>query len=191
LCDYPHLHRGQHLHHQRFHHHPETGVRALLAPAEAQAGRAAARPAAYIAPQEGKGMKIVVYAICKNEEAFVERWMDSMAEADEIVVLDTGSTDGTVEALRRRGARVAVEAITPWRFDVARNRSLDLVGEDADICVCTDLDEVLRPGWRAALERSWTPDATQASYRYTWSFNADGTEGVVFWQEKIHARRGY
>ena len=41
-------------------------------------------------------MKIVVYAICKNEEAFVERWMDSMAEADEIVVLDTGSTDGTV-----------------------------------------------------------------------------------------------
>ena len=71
-------------------------------------------------------MKIVVYAICKNEEAFVERWMDSMAEADEIVVLDTGSTGGTVEALRRRGAAVTVESITPWRFDVARNRSLDL-----------------------------------------------------------------
>ena len=136
-------------------------------------------------------MKVVVYAICKNERAFADRWMASMSEADEVYVLDTGSTDGTVEALRRRGARVAVEAITPWRFDVARNRSLDLVGEDADICVCTDLDEVLRPGWRAALERSWTPDATQASYRYTWSFNADGTEGVVFWQEKIHARRGY
>ena len=136
-------------------------------------------------------MKIVVYAICKNEEAFVERWMDSMAEADEIVVLDTGSTDGTVEALRRRGAAVTVESITPWRFDVARNRSLDLVGEDADICVCTDLDEVFHPGWRAALERAWVPGAAQASYRYTWSFNADGTEGVVFWQEKIHARRGY
>ncbi len=136
-------------------------------------------------------MKIVVYAICKNEEAFVERWMDSMAEADEIVVLDTGSTDGTVEALRRRGAAVTVESITPWRFDVARNRSLDLVGEDADICVCTDLDEVFHPGWRAALERAWVPGAAQASYRYTWSFNADGTEGMVFWQEKIHARRGY
>ena len=47
-------------------------------------------------------MKIVVYAICKNEESFVDRWMDSMAEADQVVVLDTGSTDGTVDALRRR-----------------------------------------------------------------------------------------
>ena len=27
--------------------------------------------------------------------------------------------------------------------------------------------------------------------RYTWSFNADGSEGVVFWYEKIHARWGY
>ena len=136
-------------------------------------------------------MKIVVYAICKNEESFVDRWMDSMAEADQVVVLDTGSIDGTVDALRQRGAAVTVEAITPWRFDTARNRSLDLVAEDADICVCTDLDEVFHPGWRAALERAWTPGATQASYRYTWSFNPDGTEGVVFWQEKIHARQGY
>ena len=35
-------------------------------------------------------MKIVVYAICKNEEQFVDRWMDSMSEADEIVVLAAG-----------------------------------------------------------------------------------------------------
>ena len=30
---------------------------------------------------------ICVYAICKNEEKFVDRWMDSMSEADSIVVL--------------------------------------------------------------------------------------------------------
>ena len=48
-------------------------------------------------------MKVCVYAICKNEEQFVERWMDSMGEADLVVVLDTGSTDGTVERLRLRG----------------------------------------------------------------------------------------
>ena len=48
-------------------------------------------------------MKIVVYAICKNEESFVDRWMDSMAEADQVVVLDTGSTDATVQLLRARG----------------------------------------------------------------------------------------
>lgn len=136
-------------------------------------------------------MKIVVYAICKNEAAFVDRWMDSMSEADQVVVLDTGSTDDTVSKLRARGARVTVEIISPWRFDTARNRSLDLVDKDTDICVCTDLDEVFHPGWRAALEAAWTPTAGQARYRYTWSFRADGGEGVVFWYEKIHRRHGY
>ena len=136
-------------------------------------------------------MKIVVYAICKNESHFVERWMDSMSEADQIVVLDTGSTDGSPDLLRTRGALVTEEPVSPWRVDLARNRSLELVPEDADICVCTDLDEVFRPGWRAALERAWIPGAAQASYRYTWSFNDDGSEGVVFWSEKIHARQGW
>ena len=68
--------------------------------------------------------KVCVYAICKNEEQFVDRWMDSMGEADQVVVLDTGSEDGTVERLRARGALVTREVIDPWRFDTARNRSL-------------------------------------------------------------------
>ena len=136
-------------------------------------------------------MKIVVYAICKNEAQFVSRWIKSMSEADQIVVLDTGSTDDTVEQLRSLGAQVTVETIRPWRFDVARNRSLELVDPGADICVCTDLDEVFHPGWRNALEAAWVPGATQATYRYTWSFRPDGGEGVVFWYEKIHARHGY
>ena len=86
--------------------------------------------------------RVCVYAICKNEAQFVNRWMDSMSEADRVVVLDTGSDDDTVERLRARGAEVTVEQIVPWRFDVARNRSLELVPEDTDICVCTDLDEL-------------------------------------------------
>ena len=136
-------------------------------------------------------MKVVVYAICKNEEAFVDRWMDSMSEADQVVVLDTGSTDGTVLRLRERGAVVTVEEISPWRFDTARNRSLELVPWDADICVCTDLDEVFHPGWRAVLESAWSPGTVRASYRYTWSFHTDGSEGVVYWMEKIHSRRNW
>lgn len=36
--------------------------------------------------------KICVYAISKNEEKFVSRWVDSMKEADDIYVLDTGPT---------------------------------------------------------------------------------------------------
>ena len=135
--------------------------------------------------------RVCVYAICKNEEKFADTWMDSMREADKVVVLDTGSEDGTVERLRSRGAEVTVERIVPWRFDTARNRSLALVPEDMDICVCTDLDERFHEGWRERLEAAWTEDASLASYRYTWNFNPDGSEGCVFWIEKVHARHGY
>jgi glycosyltransferase involved in cell wall biosynthesis len=132
-----------------------------------------------------------VYAICKNEEKFVDRWMDSMGEADEIVVTDTGSTDSTVEKLRARGATVYVDIVSPWRFDVARNLSLDHVPDDADICVCTDLDEVFQPGWRKKLEAAWRPDTHMANYLYTWSFKPNGTPGVQFTQFKAHARNAY
>ena len=40
-------------------------------------------------------------------------------------------------------------------FDVARNKSLELVSLDTDICVCTDIDEVFEPGWRENLEKHW------------------------------------
>ena len=134
---------------------------------------------------------ICVYAICKNEEDCVKRWMDSMREADEVYVLDTGSTDRSVALLQKEGAIVRQAEISPWRFDKARKESMDLLPEDCDICVCTDLDEVLHPGWRAALEQAWQPDTLRARYRYTWNFNPDGSEGVVFYTDKIHARRGF
>ena len=134
---------------------------------------------------------VFVYAICKNEAQFVSRWMDSMQEADGVVVLDTGSSDDTVRLLRERGAEVFQEEIVPWRFDTARNRSLELVPENADICVCTDLDEVFSKGWREELEQVWEKGISQISYRYTWSFMPDGREGYVFWIEKIHCRHGF
>lgn len=136
-------------------------------------------------------MKIVVYAICKNEAKFAQRWMDSMSEADQVVVLDTGSTDDTAALLRAKGAQVTTEVISPWRFDTARNRALALVPEDADLCVCTDLDEMFQPGWRKAIEAAWSPGIRQLRYRFTWNFNPDGSEGYVFWIDKIHTRQGF
>lgn len=50
-------------------------------------------------PKKKKNLKIAIYAICKNELQFVDKWFMSMLEADYICVLDTGSTDGTYEAL--------------------------------------------------------------------------------------------
>lgn len=135
--------------------------------------------------------RVYVYAICKNERAFAARWMQSMREADGVYVLDTGSTDGTPEALTELGAQVTCEEITPWRFDKARNRSLALVPENADICVCTDLDEYFTPGWREQVESAWAEGAQQLRYPYVWSFNADGREGVFFYADKMHARQGF
>ena len=136
-------------------------------------------------------MKIIIYAICKNEAQFAARFMASCAEADGVYVLDTGSTDGTPELLRTLGATVQVAKIEPWRFDAARNASLAMLPEDADACICLDLDEVLCPGWREALEDAWTPGTTRARYTYVWSHQPDGGDGVVFFADKIHARHGY
>ncbi|MBQ6066387.1 MAG: glycosyltransferase family 2 protein [Clostridia bacterium] len=136
--------------------------------------------------------KIYVYAICKNEEQFVDRWVASMSEADGIFVLDTGSTDGTVEKLTAYpNVTVTRETVAPWRFDTARNRSLEPVLPDADLCVCTDLDEVFVPGWRQGAEAALATGAQQLRYRYIWSFTADGREGTVFFADKMHARQGF
>lgn len=136
-------------------------------------------------------MKIVVYAICKNEEKFVDRWVKSMSEADEIYVADTGSTDNTVAELEKRNVIVNKTNISPWRFDEARNKSLEYVPKDTDICVCTDLDEVFDEGWREKLESQWTEDTTRSRYNYIWSTNDDGSVGTSFWIEKIHRRNGF
>ena len=135
--------------------------------------------------------KICVYAICKNEEAFVNRWMDSMQEADMVVVTDTGSNDQTVNSLIARGAIVYTDIIKPWRFDLARNISLSHVPEDIDICVCTDLDEIFNAGWREQLESAWSSDATTGTYLYNWSHRPDGSPDVQFRYFKVHARKGY
>lgn len=131
-------------------------------------------------------MNIWVYAIAKDEAAFAARWMKSMAEADGVAVLDTGSRDGTPDILRALGARVTERTIDPWRFDAARNESMALVPPEAELLVCTDLDEIFRPGWRAAIEENWIPGATTGRYEYVWSFGPNGADGVKFLYEKIH-----
>jgi len=135
-------------------------------------------------------MKIAVYAICKNESKFVDRFMDSIKDADGIFILDTGSTDDTVDKLKKRGANVYVEEIKPWRFDVARNKSLELIPNDYNICVCLDLDEVIQFGWKETLLKLWDNNTTRLRYNYNWKLEND-IPLVNFYIEKIHKRKGY
>lgn len=135
-------------------------------------------------------LKIYVYAICKNEEKFVKRWYESVSEADGVYVLDTGSDDNTVKILKELGVNVKREIISPWRFDIARNKSLDMVPKDADVCICLDLDEVIEKGFREKIEKVWKSDTTRMSYTYNWKIVGD-IPTVSFYLDKIHRREGY
>jgi glycosyltransferase involved in cell wall biosynthesis len=94
-----------------------------------------------------------VVLIVKNEEDRLPAALESVAFADEVVVADTGSTDGTVAVARLRGARVLTIG---WEgFVVSRN--LALAEARHEWILALDADERVSPALRdeilAALER--------------------------------------
>lgn len=134
--------------------------------------------------QYGPNLRIAIYTICKNEAQHVERWANSNSEADLRLVCDTGSTDDTVKLLQEHSVTVIPISVMPWRFDLARNTSLNLLPSDIDICIWQDLDEELLPGWREQLEQHWDADTTTANHRYR------NNNNPWQWHSKIHARHG-
>jgi glycosyltransferase involved in cell wall biosynthesis len=94
-----------------------------------------------------------VVLIVKNEQDRLPEALESVAFADEIVVADTGSADGTVGVARRGGARV--ELIGWEGFVVSRNRALEKARHDWVLML--DADERVSPALReeivAVLER--------------------------------------
>jgi tetratricopeptide (TPR) repeat protein len=108
-------------------------------------------------------VKIAVYAISKNEILHCERWAEATKGADYRIVADTGSTDGTQEKLQELGVTVHQIHLKPFRFDDARNAALNLVPEDADVCLILDMDEVpepkffdkVRKGWKTGTDLGW------------------------------------
>lgn len=152
-------------------------------------------------------LKICVYTICRDELQFCERFAKSCEDADGVYVLDTGSVDGTPEALANLGINVDVvkfdkwktleeydalvaDGKNPWRFDISRNMSIDMVPKDADVLISIDLDEILVPGWRKLIEDAWVNGVNHLSYFFAWSM-VDNKPKHCFWYEKIHNRDGY
>ena len=62
--------------------------------------------------------------ICLNEEANLERCVRSVPFADEVVIIDSGSTDGTLQIARSLGAKVFIEEWQGFRDQkrIATNR---------------------------------------------------------------------
>lgn len=82
--------------------------------------------------------------IARNEQRCIERCLTSVAQyVDKMIVLDTGSSDNTVDIAKRCGAEVH-SMCWPNSFAIARNRALDL--SDSDWNLVLDADEWLISG---------------------------------------------
>lgn len=137
-------------------------------------------------------MKVAVYTIALNEASHVERWAESAVDADYRLVVDTGSTDGTVELLKERGVTVYSVALKPWRFDDARNAAMALIPSDADVCCTMDMDRWLQPGWRSKLEAAWDAGTTALYCQTAYKASENSTEILRSWPAKnFHSRWGY
>lgn len=108
--------------------------------------------------------------IVRDEAANIDDCLASVAWADEIVVLDSGSRDDTVERARKRGARVEVDTDWPG-YGIQRQRAQTLATGDWILMI--DADERVTPGLageiRAALARN-DRDRAYALPRLSWCF---------------------
>jgi glycosyltransferase involved in cell wall biosynthesis len=87
-------------------------------------------------------MKLSVIIITKNEAAHIGDCIDSVGFADEIIVVDSGSTDGTRDIAEGKGAKVSLTADWPG-FGPQKNRALDLAGGEWVLSI--DADERVTP----------------------------------------------
>lgn len=84
-------------------------------------------------------MKISACVIVKNEEKNIARWLDNMRQiADEIIVVDTGSTDSTLDILRKVGVKPYHFA---WCSDFAAAKNYAIKQATGDWIVFLDADE--------------------------------------------------
>ena len=99
--------------------------------------------------------------ITRNNEATIARCIESLAFADEIVVLDSGSTDRTLEICRALGAKVDTTSDWPGHGP-QKNRALERATGDWVISV--DSDEWVTPELRAEIQRVIASGGARAGY---------------------------
>ncbi|HLQ01593.1 MAG TPA: glycosyltransferase family 2 protein [Burkholderiales bacterium] len=81
-------------------------------------------------------MPLSVAIITRNAAAQLERCLESIAFAEEVIVVDSGSTDGTLELAARRGARVIRKE---WLgFGAQKQFAVEAVSHDWVLCVDAD-----------------------------------------------------
>jgi glycosyltransferase involved in cell wall biosynthesis len=105
--------------------------------------------------------------ITKNEERNIAECLESITFCDEIVIVDCGSTDQTVQCARDLGA--VVHVIEDWQgFGIQKQRALDLA--TCDWVLSIDADERVPPGLRSEIETAVITDGYLGYFlnRITW-----------------------
>jgi glycosyltransferase involved in cell wall biosynthesis len=109
--------------------------------------------------RESLGLSVII--ITKNEAQNIAGCLESVRFADEVIILDSGSTDGTQEIARSMGAKVYVSEDWPG-FGLQKNRALDLASQPWVFSI--DADERVTPELRAEIIRTLRAPAFD-SYR--------------------------
>ncbi|MFI5104441.1 MAG: glycosyltransferase family 2 protein [Terriglobales bacterium] len=109
-------------------------------------------------------MTLSVCIITLNEEANIVRTLQSVKDiADEIVVVDSGSTDATVGLVRQFGAKIFVE---PWK-GFARQKNSALEKASCDWILSLDADEEVSPELAASIKALLKPGQAPQFAGYT------------------------
>ncbi|HSY10635.1 MAG TPA: glycosyltransferase family 2 protein [Verrucomicrobiae bacterium] len=105
-------------------------------------------------------LSLSVVIITLNEEANLPRTLASVAWADEIVVLDSGSTDRTREIAESFHAKVFVE---PWKGFAGQKNSA-LAKATGDWILSLDADEELEPALAEEIRDTLAGNPTEAGF---------------------------
>src|SRR4029079_5591743 len=92
--------------------------------------------------------KISACFITLNEADRIEACLKSLAFCDDIVVVDSGSTDGTADLSPPRGALVLQRAFDGYRSQ----KDCAVRAAQNDWVLCLDADERVTPALRASIE---------------------------------------
>lgn len=130
--------------------------------------------------------QVAAALIVKDEAKYIDRILDNiLPHVDGVFIYDTGSTDGTQEMARAKGARVTQGE---WRNDFAwaRNQSYSLVGEEFDWIVYFDADDTVQ-----GLEnlRTLANDALRETDSFSFPYLNDWTGIHVNYSTKRLVRR--
>jgi tetratricopeptide (TPR) repeat protein len=119
---------------------------------------------------------LAVCMIARNESEKLPTAIGSVKGiADRVIVVDTGSSDRTVEIARGLGAQVVEHQ---WKDDFAEARNRSLAEAEEDWILCLDADEYLIPESESALRSALSGKA--GAYMVRLESRVDSTAGKVF-----------